>query len=107
MTTEFAAAIVDWRDTDEEMTENGAESDSYLMNAPIYNCKNAPFETVGELRLVKGGEWNILYGEDANLNSYLDQNEDDGMTNPPEDNRNGILEPGILEYVHHLQQGTK
>jgi len=99
MTTQLAASIVDWRDADDETTSNGAESDAYLMQDPKYYCKNAPFETVEELRLVMGADNTILYGEDTNRNGVLDPNEDDGNASPPEDNRNGILEPGLVEYV--------
>jgi DNA uptake protein ComE-like DNA-binding protein len=41
----------------------------------------------------------ILYGEDANLNGVLDPNENDGDASPPLDNRDGHLDPGILEYL--------
>ena len=40
-----------------------------------------------------------LYGEDANLNGILDPNENDGPLNPPNDNQDGILDPGLFEYV--------
>ena len=52
----------------------------------------------------------ILYGEDANLNGMLDPNENDGMTLPPYDNQDGILDPGVFEYVttwsHEATLGT-
>lgn len=99
MTDELAAAIVDWRDEDEEVSENGAESPAYQLRAPAYECKNADFETVEELRLVAGADWEILYGEDANLNGVLDANENDGNVSWPEDNQDGRLDPGLLEYV--------
>jgi len=91
MTPELAAAIMDWRDTDSNLSPDGAESQNYLLRDPKYNCKNSNFETVEELRLLIGGEPNTLYGEDANFNGVLDPNEDD--------NRDGRLDPGILEYV--------
>lgn len=99
MTPELAAAIKDWRDTDSDVTEGGAESDVYLRLKPAYNCKNAPFETVDELRLVNGATLEILYGEDTNLNGILDLNENDADASPPFDNRDGRLDPGLLEYV--------
>jgi len=99
MTAGLAAAIVDWRDTDSEVTPGGAESETYLLREPKYTCKDSPFETIEELRLVAGANWEILYGEDANLNGVLDPNEDDGDESPPDDNRNGILDSGLLEYV--------
>jgi hypothetical protein len=41
----------------------------------------------------------LLYGEDANMNGILDPNENDGMVLPPYDNQDGVLDPGIMEYV--------
>jgi type II secretory pathway component PulK len=99
ITDELAAAIVDWRDTNDEVTENGAESETYLARRPAYTCKNAPFETVDELALLKGATREVLYGEDANLNGMLDPNEDDGSRSEPNDNGDGKLDAGILDYV--------
>lgn len=99
MTDELAAAIVDWRDEDSDASENGAESDAYQIGTASYECKNATFETVDELHLVSGAEWNILYGEDTNRNGILDPNENDGNVSPPEDNKDGKLQPGILDYL--------
>jgi DNA uptake protein ComE-like DNA-binding protein len=96
---ELAAAIVDWRDTNDEVSENGAESETYLAKRPAYACKNAPFETVDELALLNGATRVILYGEDANLNGVLDPNEDDGSQSEPSDNSDGKLDAGILDYV--------
>lgn len=99
MTAELAAAIIDWRDEDSEPTENGAEDEIYARLNPPRRAKNAPFETVEELRLVHGATLELLYGEDTNLNGTLDPNENDGDNSPPYDNRDGRLDPGILEYV--------
>lgn len=99
MTAELAAAIIDWRDEDSEPTENGAEDEIYARLNPPRRAKNAPFETVEELRLVHGATIELLYGEDTNLNGTLDPNENDGDNSPPYDNRDGRLDPGILEYV--------
>ena len=96
MTTELAGAIVDWRDTDSEVNYEGAESDTYL---PTYNCKNSNFETIEEIHLVNGADWDILYGEDTNMNGLLDANENDGDETEPDDNSDGILDPGIMEYL--------
>src|SRR5262249_19278468 len=48
MTPELAAAIIDWRDADDNVTEGGAESETYLRRNPPYRCKNANFESVDE-----------------------------------------------------------
>lgn len=92
MTPELAAAIVDWRDANEDLTAGGAEADAYALLRPPYYCKNAPFDSLDELRLVSGATMEILLGEDLNRNGVLDPNEND-------DNRNGIADPGIMEYL--------
>ena len=99
MTTELAASIIDWRDTDSDLTANGAESETYLLLDPAYNAKDSGFETPGELRLVYGADFELLYGEDVNLNGVLDANEDDGDASYPDDDANGELRHGLLEYV--------
>jgi DNA uptake protein ComE-like DNA-binding protein len=99
MTAEFATAIVDWRDSDSEVSPGGAEDETYLRLNPAYRCKNAPFESVEELRLVHGADLRYLFGEDTNLNGVLDPNENDGDLSPPDDDRDGELDAGLLEYV--------
>jgi type II secretory pathway component PulK len=84
MTTDFADAIMDWRGT------NGIVSLDYTSLG--YQSKNAPFETVDELRLVYGATSDLLVGEDLNRNGVLDKSEKDL-------NSNGELDPGLLEYV--------
>lgn len=99
MTVDLAASILDWRDSDSDLTENGAEDEYYARLNPPRRAKNAPFETVEELRLVRGATLELLYGEDTNLNGVLDPNENDGDDSPPNDNRDGRLDPGLFEYV--------
>ena len=98
MTLELAEAIMDWRDPDSDISSNGAEDETYARFSQPYKTKNAPFESVEELALVSGMMAEILYGEDANLNGILDANEDDGDQSPPYDNRDGHLDPGLMEY---------
>lgn len=99
ITPEFAAAIIDWRDEDDEVTENGAEAGSYGLMEPAYEIKNAPFETLEELRMVYGATTEMLYGEDINRNGILDPNENDGADSPPLDDSDGVLDFGIIEYL--------
>jgi type II secretory pathway component PulK len=99
MTPELAAAIIDWRDTDSDVAEGGAEDESYQRQNPSYRCKNAKFESIDELRLVYGMDLEVLYGEDTNLNGILDLQENDADISPPFDDRDGRLDPGLLEYV--------
>src|SRR5260221_5743867 len=83
MTLDLAYNIMAWRSTNTTSTTGGAESDTYLRLQPPYLCKNAPFETVDELRLVYNMDIDILYGEDANLNGIVDANEKHGYANAP------------------------
>ena len=98
MTPELVANIMAWRSTNTTSTAGGAESDTYQMLPQPYLCKNAPFETVEELRMIYNMDQDTLYGEDANLNGVLDPNENDGDKNPPSDNQDGNLDAGLLEY---------
>ena len=84
MTTDFSDAIMDWRGT------NGVVSLDYMSLG--YEPKNAPFETVDELRLVYGATQDLLVGEDLNRNGILDPNEKDL-------NSDGELTPGLIEDV--------
>jgi type II secretory pathway component PulK len=64
MTAELADSIVDWRDTDSETTgSDGAEDDYYAAKPNPYTAKNAPFESIEELLLVKGASPQVLYGQ--------------------------------------------
>jgi type II secretory pathway component PulK len=99
MTAQLAYNIMAWESTNTANSVGGAESDTYMMQSPPYLCKNAPFETLDELRLVYQMNPDILYGEDANLNGILDPNENDGDALPPTDNMDGRLDPGLFEYL--------
>ena len=108
MTAELAGSILDWRDTDSDVNAaGGAEDETYQRLAPPYRCKNAPFETTEELRLVNGAYLDLIYGEDANLNGVLDPNENDSDSSAPTDNRDGQLDSGFLEYfTAYTRQAT-
>jgi len=99
MTDELAAAIVDWRDSDENTSTGGAESDYYMLLPNPYLCKNSPLETVEELFLVKGFTPELLFGEDTNRNGALDINENDADASDPPDNRDGRLDRGIRPFI--------
>ena len=51
---EIADCIIDWRDKDNLPQSLGAETQYYSRLGKPYRAKNAPFDTVGELVLVKG-----------------------------------------------------
>jgi type II secretory pathway component PulK len=84
MTPDFAQAILDWRGT------NGVVSLDYATLG--YLPKNAPFETVDELRLVYGADISLLAGDDINRNGVLDANEKDTTGT-------GELNSGLFEYT--------
>ena len=105
MTEEMAAAIIDWRDPDATVSPNGAESEYYLLLDDPYESKNAPFETLGELELVRGADADILYGEDANLSGVLDATENDADDHDPPDNADGRLDRGIYDFITVYSRG--
>lgn len=105
MTSTLSAAMFDWGNSNSTPSVGGAKSETYSTLNPPYNCKSAPFETVDELSMVYGMNLDLLFGEDANLNGILDPNENDGLATPPYDNQNGVLDPGILEYVTVFTRG--
>ena len=107
MTVNTAAAMFDWQSTNTTPSTGGAKSETYSTLQTPYDCKNAPYETVDELRLVYGMNLDLLYGEDANLNGALDPNENDGLKLPPYDNQDGILDPGVFEYVTTWSHETR
>ena len=54
----IAAAILDWRDADHNTHVGGAEDHDYQMARVGYECKDAPFNSVEELRQVLGvNQW--------------------------------------------------
>ena len=85
---DLPAAILDWRNTN----TSGTYQSYYSTRSQSYQTKAGPFETVEELRLVYGGDYDVLVGEDVNRNGILDPNETDL-------NHNGQLDPGLLEYL--------
>ena len=95
MTPELVDALMDYRDKDEEARNDGAEQDYYDQLPEPYSIKNGPLGTIEEVLLVRGFNASILYGEDANLNSLLEPNEDDGDESFPSDDNDGILNTGL------------
>jgi DNA uptake protein ComE-like DNA-binding protein len=98
LTADFASAIVSWR-TRQPQSGGGAANNLYSTLDPARLNKGAPFESTDELRLVYGATLDVFLGEDTNRNGSLDPNEDDGDQSPPHDNQDGLLQPGMLEYV--------
>ncbi len=96
VTEDFADAIVDWRST------NGGGLYSANYTSLGYADKNAPFETVDELRLVYGATMDLLEGNDPKHNGILDANAT-STTGGSSMGGNSIggnsqVQPGLLEY---------
>jgi type II secretory pathway component PulK len=85
LSLDFANAIVSWRSTN---SSGAALSYSQLG----YQSKQAPFESVDELRLIYGATVDLLAGDDINRNGVLDPNESST-------GGNGTVTPGLIEYV--------
>jgi DNA uptake protein ComE-like DNA-binding protein len=99
ITPEEVAAIIDYRDQDNKVTQGGAEAEQYAAFTPPYRPRNGPLRTVREVLMVAGINRPNFYGEDSNLNGLLDPEENDGNRSDPPDNRNGRLEAGWSEFV--------
>lgn len=94
MSSEIAAAIVDWGDADDTPDDQGGaeRTDSAYQGAVVpFSPRNSPFETIDELRLVRGVTDTLFFGEDLNTNGRLDAGEDV--------NGNGKLDPGLREVI--------
>jgi type II secretory pathway component PulK len=85
---DLPGAILDWRNTN----TSGTYQSYYSTRSQSYQTKSGPFETIEELRLVYGGDYETIVGEDVNRNGVLDPSETDL-------NHNGQLDPGLLEYL--------
>lgn len=55
-------SMMDWKDTDDLHRLHGAENDYYMSLQNPYKAKNARFDSLEELLLVKGVTADILYG---------------------------------------------
>jgi competence ComEA-like helix-hairpin-helix protein len=93
------AAIMDWRDADNNVTPGGAEIDYYASMPDPYLPGNAPIKTIRELLMVSGVTARDLFDEDANQNGLLDPEEDDGSESAPMDNADGVLDAGWSELL--------
>ncbi len=92
MSPDIADAILDWIDDDDDERPIGAERNYYLSLSMPYEPRNGPMRSIAELELVAGIWPEHLRGEDWNLNSRLDQNENDGERTWPPDDPDEILD---------------
>jgi general secretion pathway protein K len=70
---DLTLSIIDWLDTDSEVTMGGAEDEYYLSLEPPYHCKNAPMDSIEEILLVKGMKSEYFFGTENydGLKNYL------------------------------------
>jgi general secretion pathway protein K len=59
---EVVDAIMDWRDEDDELRLNGAEFEYYQSLSPPYMPRNGAFQSVDEIKLVRGITEEMFYG---------------------------------------------
>ena len=101
MTPELVAAIMDWRDEDNQVTPGGAESDYYVSLRPPYQPRNGPFQTIRELLMVRGVSPQLLRGDDIHLNGLFEPAADDRDDDGP-----GVMDTGWAGLLT-LDSGVK
>lgn len=92
-------AILDWRDDDDEVQGIGAERSFYEGRDLEYIPRNGPLKSIAELELIAGAWPEFVRGEDWNLNDRLDPGEDDGQLSAPDDDADGVLDPGWAGFL--------
>jgi type II secretory pathway component PulK len=63
LNSQIAAAIADFRDSDNNLTPGGAEAETYTALQPPYLPRNAPLLTTRELLMVRGITGSLFFGE--------------------------------------------
>lgn len=94
---EMVKNIIDWIDNDDD---GKAESDYYSGLDPGYTCKNAPFENIGELALIRDVDRELYRGESSREKIEVIQDEADYLY-PREDE--GF--PGLRHYLTVYSDG--
>lgn len=94
---ECRSSILDWIDSDDDTSPDGAETDFYERLEPPYISKNSPCIALKELLFLRGVTRYIYLGEDLNRNSLLDENERDRQSQLPPDNGDNILDLGLVD----------
>jgi general secretion pathway protein K len=92
-------AIVDWVDADDVPEPAGAETLYYQSLRPAYRAANAPFQTVRELRLVKGVTPEILEKLLRYVTVYPQQGESKININTADSFVIQALDPGITQSM--------
>lgn len=99
MTPQMADAILDWIDPDDSPRAVGAERNWYSAAGATRLPTQRPLKELAELLFVRGVTTELLFGEDANGNGWLDDGENDGAITPPMDNADGQLNRGWSEFL--------
>jgi hypothetical protein len=94
MTPDIVDALLDWLDEDDDERPLGAERYYYQSLSIPYEPRNGPMRNIGEMELVAGMWPEHLRGEDWDLNSRIDPNEDDGEQTWPPDEPDQKLDSG-------------
>ncbi len=93
-------AILDWRDEDDLRRLNGAEDEDYRAAGLTYGAKDAPFDTVDELRQVLGMTRALFSRVEPALTVYSRRSSVDTTTAPPEVLRAlPGMDPGAVEAM--------
>jgi competence ComEA-like helix-hairpin-helix protein len=71
VTPDIAAAIIDWKDEDDNVSPGGAEAEYYMGLKPQSLPRNGQFQTVRELLMVRGISRELLLGDDNKQNGLL------------------------------------
>jgi type II secretory pathway component PulK len=105
MTDDLAAAIMDWRDEDSDISNFGAENEYYLSLPQPYYCKNAPFEAVEEIMLVRGAMPELIYGQNYLLQGVIGREQ---MTQNSMLNTDPALARGLYDLltVYSIEPNT-
>ena len=103
-------SLIDWLDEDDDVFNNGAESDFYQSSENPYPCKNGPMDSIDELLLIKGVSPDLYFGKEGMdpvqlpLSEYLTVHGDWlGRINP-----NTVYvdyDTGICEVLEAMREG--
>jgi general secretion pathway protein K len=103
-------SLIDWMDEDDEVYNDGAESDFYMAAENPYPCKNGPMDSIDELLLIKGITPELYFGrQDVEpvqlpLSEYLTVHGDWlGRINP--NTVHVDLDTGISEVLEAMREG--
>ncbi|MCK4627377.1 MAG: helix-hairpin-helix domain-containing protein, partial [Sedimentisphaerales bacterium] len=111
MTETLASAIVEWRKSSRESQSSERPDIPEQEQISAMSAQLGTIRTIRELGLIsEEATREMLYGEDDNLNGILEANENDGDETLPLDNRDNVLDRGLLAYVtvysyEHNQDG--